>query len=136
MTHLEYARELFQKDLYATECTGAVIEAAEPGHAVCTLRVEKKHQNAGGVVMGGAIFTLADFAFAVAANMDRLPTVAQSAQIAFLSPGRGRMLRAEAICVKRGRTTAFFRTDVTDEEGNLVASVTTNGYYNGKTETE
>ncbi len=136
MTHLEYARELFAKDLYATECTGAVIESAEPGHAVCTLRIEKKHQNAGGVVMGGAIFTLADFAFAVAANVDRLPTVAQSAQIAFLSPGRGSVLRAEATCVKRGRTTAFFRTDVTDEAGNLVASVTTNGYYNGKTDTE
>ncbi len=134
MTHLEFARELFARDLYATECTGAVIEAAEPGHSVCTLAVEAKHRNAGGTVMGGAIFTLADFAFAVAANLNHLPTVAQSAQITYLTPGRGAQLRAEATCVRHGHTASFYRVDVTDETGTLVASVTVNGFSSKKKE--
>ena len=128
MTHLEFARELFARDLYATECTGAVIEAAEPGHSVCTLAVEAKHRNAGGTVMGGAIFTLADFAFAVASNQDHSPTVALDVNIHFLSAVKGERLIAAARCVKSGRTTGVYEITLTDDLGKTVALFVGTGY--------
>ena len=37
----------------------------------------------------------------------------------------------KAVCVKDGRTTACYRIDVTDEYGNLAATVTATGYHIG-----
>ena len=38
-------------------------------------------------------------------------------------------LIAKAVCIKNGRNTACYRVDVTDELGNLAATVTVTGYY-------
>ena len=131
---LDEVRDFFGHDLFATQACGCQVMEAARGHAVCEFEIGPTHVNAQGNVMGGAIFTLADFAFAVAANLNHLPTVAQSAQITFLAPGRGSLLRAEAVCVRHGRTASFYRVDVTDENGGLVASVTTNGFSSEKKE--
>ena len=42
------------------------IEEVDDGYAKCSLEIQPHHLNAANTVMGGAIFTLADFAFAVA----------------------------------------------------------------------
>ena len=68
MPSLEELRERFREDRYATQLTGADILEAEPGRALVGLRLRPDHLNANQKVMGGAVFTLADFAFAVAAN--------------------------------------------------------------------
>ena len=44
---------------------------------------------------------------------------------------KGKKLIAKAVCVKDGKTTACYRVDVTDELGNLTATVTTTGYHIG-----
>ena len=59
--------KLFENDRFATE-NGAVIEEVEEHYAKCSLKLGSHHRNAMGAVMGGVYFTLADFAFAVAAN--------------------------------------------------------------------
>ena len=59
--------KLFENDRFATE-NGAVIEEVEEHYAQCSLKLGSRHRNAMGAVMGGVYFTLADFAFAVAAN--------------------------------------------------------------------
>lgn len=64
---LDEVRKLFKKDRFATE-SGAVINEIGERYAKCSLKLSDSHRNALGAVMGGAIFTLADFAFAVAAN--------------------------------------------------------------------
>ena len=64
-TALEEVRERFSQDRFAT-VNGAVIEAVGEGYAKCSIILNETHRNALGAVMGGAIFTLADFAFAVA----------------------------------------------------------------------
>ena len=86
MPTLEQIRACFAGDRFASECLGAVIEVAEPQHAVVSMVLRGEHRNAVGNPMGGAIFTLADFAFAIAANghSERV-TVSQSANIHFLS---------------------------------------------------
>ena len=79
--------------------------------------------------MGGAVFTLADFAFAVAANgfAERI-TVSQHVSVTFLAPAKGRELRAEARCVKAGRTTCLYEVEVRDEAGTFVAQAMVNGF--------
>jgi acyl-CoA thioesterase len=128
MTDLEQARDYFSHDRFATECAGAVIETAEPGHAVCTLDIQPQHCNALGKPMGGLIFTLADFAFAVASNFHQPATVSLTNQITFLSPAKGHRLLADARAVKSGRSTCYYQVNVTDELGTQVAAMTVNGF--------
>ena len=132
MPSLEALRERFSHDKYATALTGAEIREAEPGRAVCALPLREEHMNANHTPMGGAIFTLADFAFAVAVNghAERV-TVSQHVSITFLSPARGTTLLAEARCVKAGRTTCLYTGDVTDDAGTHVAYATVNGFTVG-----
>lgn len=124
---LEEVRRIFEKDRFATE-NGAVIEEIGNLYAKCSIRLTQRHRNALGAVMGGASFTLADFAFAVAANWQKPGVVSLSSNITFLGTAKGQSLIAQAKCIKDGRTTSYYRIDVQDELGNMVAAVTTTGY--------
>lgn len=129
MTALEEIRGRFQNDHFATDATGIVIDSAEPGKAVCSLALEQRHMNENNVPMGGAVFTLADFACAIAANgCSERKTVSQNVSITFLSPAKGGRLIAEASCLREGRTTALYTVDVKDELGTYVAHAAVNGY--------
>lgn len=124
---LEKIRETFQADRFAAEM-GAEILEAEPGRARCALTLVPGHRNAAGGVMGGVIFTLADFAFAVAANCQRMETVSLTSQITYLNRAKGERLFSSAACVKMGKNTCYYTIDVTDDLGNQVAQVTTTGF--------
>ena len=132
MPALTELNERFQADRFAVPLTGAEILEAEPGRAVCRLRLRPDHMNANNAPMGGAIFTLADFAFAVAANggSERV-TVSQHVSITFLSPAKGSELLAEASCRKAGRTTCLYQVEVRDELGTYVAHAEVNGFTVG-----
>ena len=127
---LEEVRKIFEGDRFATE-NGAVIEEIGDHSATCSLVITDSHRNAMGAVMGGTYFMLADFAFAVAANWEKLGCVSLHSDISFLGAAKGKKLIAKAVCVKDGRTTAHYRVDVMDELGNLTATVTTMGYHVG-----
>ena len=126
MTDLERARAVFGKDRFAVE-TGCVIEEAAVGYARCTLTVETRHRNALGAPMGGAVFTLADYAFAVASNFDRDVYVSTSADVRFLAAARGTILTAEAREIRCGRRTCLYAVTVVDELGTQVAWLTIGG---------
>ncbi|MBD5487221.1 MAG: PaaI family thioesterase [Lachnospiraceae bacterium] len=129
MSALEEIRNRFKNDHFATEATGIVIDLAEPGKAVCSMVLEERHMNENNVPMGGAVFTLADFACAIAANgYSERKTVSQNVSITFLSPAKGKRLIAEASCLREGRTTALYTADVRDELGTYVAHAVLNGY--------
>ena len=125
---LEEVRKIFEGDRFATE-NGAVIEEIGDHSATCSLIIKDSHRNAMGAVMGGTYFMLGDFAFAVAANWKKLGCVSIHSDISFLGPAKGEKLIAEAICVKDGKTTACYKTDIRDELGNLVATMTTTGCH-------
>ena len=125
--HTEEMIRTFEKDRFAT-CNGAVIDQVGDHYAKCSLRIEENHRNAMGAVMGGVYFTLADFAFAVAANWQHMETVSLNSEIAYLGSARGDRLTAEAVCVKDGRTTSYYRIEVKDSEERLIAVVNTTGY--------
>ena len=125
---IEQVRQLFAKDRFASE-NGAFIDQIGDHCAACSLQLSARHKNAMGAVMGGVSFTLADFAFAVASNWQNPGTVSLSANITYLGTAKGEKLIARAVCIKDGRTTSYYQTDVYDELGNRVACVVTTGYH-------
>ncbi len=129
--NLDEVRAVFQNDRYATEVTGINIEEAAPNYARCSLKITEKHLNAMSAVMGGAIFTLADFTFAVASNVDNMSTVGLTSQITYHATAKGQNLYAEAECVKSGRSTCFFIIRVSDDLDTLVATATMTGFRKG-----
>ena len=128
MKTLEDVRKIFEADRFAVT-NGAVIEEVGDYSAVCSLEITDRHRNAMGAVMGGVYFMLADFAFAVAANWQKIGCVSIHSDISFLSPAKGQKLTAKAVCVKNGKTTACYRVDVTDDLGNMTATVTITGCH-------
>ncbi len=108
------------KDAFARE-TGARLVEIQPGFARCEMTVEPRHLNALGILQGGALFTLADVAFAAASNSHGTVAVACQADITWFKPvGLGKLsATAEEISRTRRLSTCLIR--VTDEQGDLVA---------------
>ena len=129
MTELENVRNFFSKDLYATDTTGIVIEEVGEKYAKCSLKLDKKHLNAVGHAMGGVMFTLADFTFAVSTNRNGQTTVTTSSTINFLSSPKGSILYGESKILKDGKTTCFYEINITDNLGNLIAVINTTGNH-------
>ncbi|SFP60981.1 acyl-CoA thioesterase [Butyrivibrio proteoclasticus] len=130
MGTLEDAREVFSKDLYATELSGAVIDEIGENYAKCSMELTPKHKNAYGGIMGGAIYTLADFAFAVASNYGKeCATVSLVGQANFMSATKGNKLFAEAKLLKDGKRNSFFEVTVTDDLDKLIAVVSFTGAH-------
>lgn len=128
---IEELRQRFSADRFAA-LAGVEIREAEPGRAVCAIVLKDEHMNANGTPMGGAIFTLADFCYAVASNgfTDDI-IVSQHCSITFLAPAKGSELIAEARCIRSGRSTCLYEVTVTDDLGTLVAHATVNGFNLG-----
>ena len=131
MMTLEEAREFFAQDRYATELTGITVEEIAEHFSVCRLALTEKHRNAVGGVMGGVVYTLCDFAFAVATNDAEHHVVTVVSQISYLSAAKGSTLYATANMVKDGRRTCFYTVTVTDELGTQVAVASTTGMHVG-----
>jgi len=130
MGSLKEAREIFSNDKYATVLSGAVIEEIGEDYAKCSMKLNENHRNAYGGVMGGAIYTLADFAFAVASNYGKeYATVSLTGQASFMSASKGSELIAEAKMLKNGRTNSFFEVTVTDDTGKIIAVVSFTGAH-------
>ena len=124
---LDEVKERFKDDHFAMKL-GGTIEKIKDGYSLCVLSIDESMLNAAGAIMGGVYFTLADFAFAVAANWNKPLTVSLSSNITFLSPAFGKRLIAEARCIKEGKTTCYYTVDICDDTGTLVTSCTMNGF--------
>ena len=130
MGTIEEARKEFSKDLYATELSGAVIDEIGENYAKCSMALTPKHKNAYGGIMGGAIYTLADFAFAVASNYRKeCATVSLVGQANFMSATKGNKLFAEARLLKDGKRNSFFEVTVTDDLDKLITVVSFTGAH-------
>ena len=124
---LKKAREFFGKDIDASKTTGIQIDDVGDHYAKCSLKITDAHKNAYGGVMGGVIFTLADYTFAVASNFNTVQTVSTTSQINFTGMAKGGMLISESKLIKDGRTTCLYSIDICDELGTKVAFVTVTG---------
>ena len=118
---LEEVADAFTADKFATEACKCVVLEASKGHAVCEFTIENVHRNGFGAVMGGAIFTLADFTLAIACNIGEAPTVSISNTIEYMNSSRGTKLIAECNVNKSGRKVGFYTVDVRDDLGEPIA---------------
>ena len=125
--NIEEARDFFSGDRYAVE-SGIMLEELPEGGSVCAMPLTAHHRNAEGGVMGGAIFTLMDFAFATASSNVHRPTVAQQVSINYLSAPKGSRLIARAACRKDGRTSCVYQVNVEDDQGRDVAQAVFTGF--------
>ena len=136
MNLTEQARKIFATDRYATELTGIEIASVGNHEATCTLTVGRDHSNARGVAMGGALYTLADFAAAIAANSDciddgNLHWVSLDATAHYLAPApSGNSVKASCHALKHGRSTALYQTIIESlDNGKTLAIVETTMIY-------
>lgn len=126
-TDINEAREHFKQDRFAT-LNGMILDELTDEYCLCHVQLSERHQNAYGGVMGGAIFTLADYAFAALCNNDHQLTVALNVNISFLSAPKGNVLYARATRIKSGRTTGVYNVEVSDNTGRQVALFVGTGY--------
>jgi len=87
--------------------------------------VTEKHLNGVNIIQGGALFTLADFAFAAASNSHGRIAVASNASISFFKGVSSGKLTAVAKEYSSGKTLATYTVDIIDEDGTKIA------YFNG-----
>ena len=124
---LKEAQEYFKGDIFATE-NGMVIDELGDDYACCSMTLNEHHLNANGGIMGGVIFTLGDFTFAVLSNQIHRPTVAQQVSINYLGAPKDKILRSKAIVKKTGRSSTIINADIVDGTGILVAQFIGTGF--------
>lgn len=108
------------KDFFA-EVLGLKLLEAKDGYSKVSMKVEKNHTNALGFTHGGAIFSLADYAFAQACNFGDNVAVAIQVSINFIRPTiEGDVLVAEATRASDGKTMGLYQVSVKNGE-KLVA---------------
>ena len=107
---------------------GIEIVDASPGYALVEMKIEDKHKNGINIVQGGAIFTLADYAFAIASNADGVTTVGINASISYFKAPVGTYLRAEAREESKNKKISGYKVEIKDEDGTLIASFSGLGY--------
>lgn len=127
--NVEEAREYFKEDRYAMSTTGIKIDEVGENYSKCHIDIENRHLAVGDHVMGGAIFTLADFTFAVATNDKEKVTLTLSSTINFVNQPKDKVLVSECRCIKDGRKTCVFETEIKDGNGRLVATVVNTGFH-------
>ena len=124
---IDEARAYFSGDRFATE-NGMTLVERDESHAVTSLALGARHRNALGGVMGGAIFTLADFAFAALTNDRERVAVAQQVSVNFLAAAKGDRLIATARYKKDGRASCVVNVEVVDDTGREIAQFVGTGF--------
>jgi acyl-CoA thioesterase len=110
----------FDRDRFATGIGIELLEVRE-GFARARLTLNGTHLNAAGVVQGGVVFTLADYAFAACSNSHGTLALAINANVSFLRAVRCGVLTAEAREEAASRALSTCQVRVTDEQGALIA---------------
>ena len=117
---MEDVKNFFKKDTFA-EYVGIELQEVSKGRARARLKIRKEHLNIVNIVHGGAIFALADFAFAVASNSHGTVALAINASISFLKAVHDGVLFADAKEVSRNSKLATYQIEITDEDKELIA---------------
>ena len=118
------AGRIFSAEDSGTHFFGAELVSIGPGRAVTRLKLRAHHLNSAKVCHGGFVFALADSALGFASCSHGTQTLAQHADIHWLKPGReGDVLTATATEVSRSGRTAVYDIAVTNQGGDLVATV-------------
>ena len=111
------------------------ITVLKQDYAEAVMPVSEDKLNGLDVVQGGAIYTLADFAFAGAANAnkDDKRCIGTVSSINYLRPGTGSCIKAVAKMVHTGKKTCTCIVSVFNDQEKLIATATFQGFMLEKT---
>jgi acyl-CoA thioesterase len=116
----EMTGNFMKRDQFAVRTNIELLSIA-PGQARAKMMIQPFHLNGVGTVMGGAIFTLADFAFAAASNSHGTIAVAVNVSISFLKAATAGTLWAEAREISKNFKLGSYTVEVKDDQGEIVA---------------
>lgn len=114
-------RAFFSKNDRLARHLGIELVEVRPGYARVQMPIKEHHLNGVNTVHGGAICSMADFAFAVASNSHGQVAVAINIDIAYLKPATSGVLYAEATEVSCKKTLGLYGVRVTNDKGELVS---------------
>lgn len=117
---MENFEQFVEQDRFAKHIAVEMVEAGD-GHAVARMRLEDYHLNSHGTVHGGAIFALADAAFAAASNSHGVPAVAINVSISYLKAVSTGTVTAIAKETSLNSTLATYEVRITSDKDELVA---------------
>jgi acyl-CoA thioesterase len=117
---MDTLKRYMQGDKFAA-LSNIELVSVSPGQARAKMTLHPHHLNGLGTVMGGAIFTLADFAFAAASNSHGTVAVAINVSISFVKAATTGSLWAEAREISKNFKIGSYTVEVKDDQGDLVA---------------
>jgi len=126
----ELIAKVFERDQFA-RVNGMRVVQVRPGFGQTEMTVEARHLNGVGVLQGGALFTLADLAFAVASNSHGVVALACQADMTWFKAVTSGKLTATAEEIARTRKLSTCVVRITDESGELVAQFKGLAYIKG-----
>ena len=115
-------KEFFQKRDQFAKYVGIELMEASAGKAKVRLKIKEHHLNGVNLVHGGAIFSLADFAFAVASNSHGTMALGINANISYVKAADNGILTAEAIEIAKNSKLATYQINITNEKDELIAT--------------
>ncbi|MEY7851985.1 PaaI family thioesterase [Natrarchaeobius sp. A-rgal3] len=122
MPDVDAMRKRIEADAYC-ETLGIELVSLEAGAATTRLEITEALTNFHGTPHGGAIYSLADAAFAAASNSHGETAVALETNVSYLEAvDVGTTLTASAEETHVGRQTAEYEVVVTGEDGERVAT--------------
>jgi len=128
---LEKLEQILRNDRFAAH-TDIHLVSLQKGEAVAEMLVSEKHLNGVNIIQGGALFTLADFAFAAASNSHGRIAVATQASITFFKGISSGKLTAVAKELNAGKTLAHYSVDILDQDGIKIAHFTGAAFLKGE----
>ncbi len=117
---MEKIKKFFLRDRFAKH-NGITLTRVAKGSAEAEMEIGDYHLNGVNITHGGAVFTLADLAFAVASNSHGTVAVGVSATITYLKATSRGKLTARAREVGRNPRLATYEVEVRDLDNDLVA---------------
>jgi len=121
------AQDFNQRDKFAAHNNMEVVSLS-PGQATARMTISPQHHNGLGMTHGGALFTLADLAFAAASNGSGETVISINATMAYTKATTSGVLIAEAKEVSRSRKIVNYSIPVRTESGEIVALFQGTGY--------
>lgn len=124
----EKQRERMLADKFICDLLGVELVEAGVGTARAELTLRPEHMNGVGVCQGGVLFSIADYAFAVACNYAEEPVLGIEVSISYCKSVKTGKIIAEAKEIARSRSTAVAEIRVTDEAGTLLCVARGRGF--------
>ncbi len=121
---MQKLQHFFEENDRFAKLLGFRVEAFEKGSATVSAVIQEEHLNAANVVHGGFLFSLADYAFALASNSHNILSLSISSNIMFQKAKPSGILFAYAKELSDGKKIATYEVRICDEQESIIATFT------------